>query len=171
MSELDIHIRPPEPEDIDFILSVENEESNWSVSNTYIPFSRFAVEQYVLNADHDLFSSGQLRMIIESKESKEMLGCIDLFEFDPLVRKAGVGILIQPEHQHKGYASLALEKIIHLAFDSLGLHQLCCLVHPDNSGSIKLFESHGFEQNGVRKDWAFYDGKFHDLNFYQLINQ
>lgn len=170
MKDSKIHLRPPEPNDIDFILAVENEEALWSVSTTYIPFSRFAVEQYVLNIDQDLYTNGQLRMLIEQKEDNVLIGCVDFFEFDPRARKVGVGILIQPEFQHQGYASMALVKMIQIAFERLGLHQISCLVHPDNKHSIRLFESHGFEQNGVKKDWAFYEGEFHDMNFYQLIN-
>lgn len=171
MGETTIHLRPPEPQDIDFVLSVENEEKLWSVSTTYIPFSRFAVEQYVLNADQDLYANGQMRMLIERKEDKVLLGCVDFFEFDARARKVGVGILIQPEFQKQGYASQALHKMIEIGFDSLGLHQIHCLVHPENVGSIRLFEACGFEQNGVRKDWAFYEGAFHDMNFYQLMNK
>jgi diamine N-acetyltransferase len=170
MSQVEIRLRPLEPTDIDFVLQIENNEANWSVSNTYIPFSRFAVEQYVLNPDQDIFSSGQLRMIIEDKATQSLLGCVDLFEYDPRSRRAGVGIIIQPEYQQQGYASAAISAMIHLAFDSLGMHQLSCLIHPENVASIKLFRKHGFVQSGVKKDWAFYEGAFHDLNFYQLIN-
>jgi len=59
-----IHLRAMEPEDIDLLYRWENDKRIWPVSNTLAPFSRFALEQYVLNSDKDIFVSKEIRLMI-----------------------------------------------------------------------------------------------------------
>jgi diamine N-acetyltransferase len=37
----DIYIRALEPNDLEFIYAIENEQTMWEVSNTNTPYSRF----------------------------------------------------------------------------------------------------------------------------------
>jgi len=57
------------------------------------------------------------------------------------------------------------------AFNVLGLHQLYCSVGVDNTSSLNLFESVGFEKIGLRKEWRFINGKFSDVIEFQLLNK
>ena len=166
-------LRAVEPSDIDFIFQLENDSANWQVSNTLAPFSRYTIEQYVLNSEQDIFTQKQLRLIIEAKDLEEpkRIGCIDLFEFDPLHKRAGVGIIIIAEEQNKGYASESLSLLIKHCFTVLGLHQLFCNISADNKKSIALFEHHGFVSCGVKKDWIFFDNQWKDELLLQLINR
>ncbi|MEI6853995.1 MAG: GNAT family protein [Bacteroidota bacterium] len=166
-------LRALEPSDIDFIFQLENDPANWHVSNTLAPYSRYAIEQYILNSENDIFTQKQLRLIIESTDSNEpkRIGCIDLFEYDPLHKRAGVGIIIISEEQQKGYASESLSLLIEHSFTVLGLHQLFCNISIDNRTSLKLFEHHGFVSCGVKKDWIFYKNEWKDEIMLQLINR
>lgn len=164
-----INLRSLEPEDVDFLLNLENNDEYWDVSGTYIPFSRFQMEQYVLNTDNDLFKTSQLRLMVEL--AGVSIGCVDFYDFDPKSRRAGVGIIIQKEYQNKGAGKQALDLMIKLAFEKLDLHNLFALVGVNNTASIKLFEALGFEQNGIKKEWVFVDGVYVDQIFYQKINR
>ena len=42
-----IYIRALEPNDLEFIYAIENDQSIWEVSNTHTPYSRFLVKQYL----------------------------------------------------------------------------------------------------------------------------
>jgi diamine N-acetyltransferase len=59
-----IYLRALEPEDLEFVFEVENDESVWEVSNTQAPYSRFLVKQYLENAHKDIFEAKQLRLAI-----------------------------------------------------------------------------------------------------------
>jgi len=39
----------------------------------------------------------------------------------------------------------------------------------ENDSSIAVFEFCGFENVGIKKEWNFYDGSFHDEFLYQKI--
>ncbi len=167
-----INLRAPEPADIDFIYNWENDTTVWHVSNTTTPFSRHAIEQYVLNTHHDIYAAKQLRLMITLHDKPlEPIGAIDLFDFDPLHRRAGVGILLASPDRGKGYASEALSLLCSYCFETLSLHQLYCHISSDNQVSIRLFTRAGFEITGTCKDWTLSGNKWHDASFMQLIKR
>lgn len=166
-------LRAPEPSDIDTIYRWENDISIWHLGNTLTPYSRFAIEQFVLNTDHDLFTTKQLRLMIDWHQSPEgtiSVGSIDLFDFDPFHKRAGVGILIDSKVRNKGFATEALRLLIDYCFNTLVLHQLYCNIEITNIESIRLFEKSGFERCGIKKDWLMRNGKWTSEILYQLIN-
>jgi diamine N-acetyltransferase len=166
-----IRLRQVEPSDIDFIYNMENEPSAWRISNTFVPFSRFQIEQYVLSSEHDIYAEKQLRLIIElfNGSHAQPIGAIDLFEFDPHDLRAGLGILIISDERQKGYAGETIEIVKKYCFEVLNLHQIHCTISADNTPSIHLFLKHGFVQNGTMREWRFRDGKWKDEIMFQLI--
>jgi len=100
---------------------------------------------------------------------EETIGSIDLFDFDPFHRRAGVGILIIAPERNKGYASEALDLLKNYAFHLLDLHQLFCNIGSDNQNSIDLFRKQGFEECGRKKDWIWHKGTWHDELIFQCI--
>jgi diamine N-acetyltransferase len=168
----EIHLRALEPADIDLLYKWENDPSIWHLGNTFAPFSRFVLEQYILNAQQDIFSNKQLRLIIDLNNSGEMaqtIGIIDMFDFEPYHRRAGVGILITDTQRQKGYASEAISLLKKYAFNVLDLHQLYCNIDTSNLKSISLFQKQGFEKCGEKKDWLWHNGIWHNELMLQII--
>ena len=166
-----IHLRALEPNDIDFLYSIENNESFWEVSSTQTPFSRFILEQYIASAHQDIYEVKQLRLIIAENETNNRLGMIDLFDFIPQHMRAGIGILIIESEQQKGYASEALQLLIDYGFRQLNLHQLFANITSDNVKSLALFKKNNFIKVGIKKEWIFSKGTFKDEILFQLINE
>ena len=166
-----INLRALEPEDLEFLYQIENNETFWEVSHTQAPFSKFLLKQYLENAHLDIFEAKQLRLLIENSNTKEQIGMIDLFDFNPQHKRAGIGILIHPDFQQNGFASEALSLLIKYSFSHLNLHQLYANITSDNSKSISLFTKHNFNKVGVKKDWVLSDGNFKDEILYQLIKE
>jgi len=166
-----VNLRALEPEDLDFLYTIENNESFWEVSSTQTPFSRFILEQYIVNSHQDIFEAKQLRLIIVDNITNISVGMIDLFEFNPLHKRAGVGILIIESEQHKGFASEAIELLINYSFNHLNLHQLFANITADNTKSLELFKKLNFKKIGVKKEWIFSNGDFKDEILFQLINK
>lgn len=165
-----IKLRALEPEDLDFLYRVENDTDFWEVSHTQTPYSRFVLKQYLDNALRDIYETRQLRLAIAEKKG-DTIGLIDLFDFDPKNKRAGLGIVIAvPENRGKGYATEALQLLCRYAFSHLGLHQVYADVHAGNQASVALFEKCGFEKSGLKKDWNCHNGSFQDVWLYQKIN-
>ena len=166
----DVFLRALEPEDLEFVHAIENDETIWEISNTQTPYSRFLIKQYLENAHKDIFEVKQLRLVI-SKYDNTSLGLIDIFDFDFKNKKAGIGILIKnTEDRNKGYGREALQLLINYSFSHLGLHQLYCNITEDNKASLKLFTNQGFEKVGLKKDWNLVNGTYKNEYLFQLIN-
>lgn len=163
------NLRALEPEDLEFLYTIENNESFWEISHTQTPFSKYLLKQYLENAHLDIFEAKQLRLLIEEKSTKRQIGLIDLFEFNPQHKRAGIGILIHPDFQKNGFAFEALSILIDYAFKYLNVHQLYANITANNSKSISLFTKHKFKKAGIKKDWILSEGKFKDEILFQLI--
>lgn len=167
-----LFLRALEPEDLDFIYEVENDELVWKVSNTQTPYSRFLIRQYLENAHQDIFEAKQLRLVICQKRDFQAVGLIDLFEFDPRNNRAGIGILIRKqEHRNNGIGTEALGLLIQYAFKQLNLHQLYANIDTENVVSSTLFTNFGFQKIGIKKQWNLVNGIYKDEALFQLINQ
>jgi len=165
-----IRLRAPEPADIDAIYAWENDMTVWQLSNTTAPYSRFAIEQYVLSTNQDIYTTKQLRLIIVPVgETEKAIGAIDLFDFDPLNQRAGIGILVIKSDRSKGYATEAISLLKDYCFNTLNLHQLFCNISTDNVASIRLFTKAGFIESGVRKEWIWTENGWKDEIMMQLI--
>ncbi len=167
-----VYLRALEPEDLAFIYVIENDELIWEMSNTYTPYSKFLIRQYLENAHQDIYEAKQLRLAICKNNTLEAIGLIDLFEFDPKNRRAGVGIIIQHElNRQNGFGKEALGLVINFAFQKLQLHQLFANIGAENKASLALFATFGFERIGIKKDWNYINNSFQDEALFQLIKQ
>ncbi|MFM9824708.1 GNAT family N-acetyltransferase [Flavobacterium sp.] len=166
-----IYLRALEPNDLEFVYAMENDQSIWEVSNTQTPYSRFLVKQYLENAQQDIYEAKQLRLAICQDQDFPAIGLIDLFDFDPKNNRAGVGIVIQGQgNRNQNIGSEALELLIHYSFYNLNLHQLYANISTENLASIALFSKFGFEEIGTKKDWILVNGSYKDEAVFQLIN-
>lgn len=164
-----ITLRALEPQDLEFVLAVENDETLWHLSDTQVPFSRYTIQQYLDNAHKDIYEVKQLRLVITTMAGLT-LGLIDVFDFDFKNKRAGLGILIKDAmHRGKGYGDEALQLLIAYCFKHLGLHQLYCDIEASNTASLKLFKKQGFQIIGLKKDWNFNNGVYGDVYLLQLI--
>ncbi len=166
-----VALRAVEPEDIDILYEWENNMDLWVVSETLKPFSRHQLKQYIKGINLDIYEAKELRLMIETEEdSPVVLGMIDLFDFDPYHSRGGVGIIVKKEFEGKGYASEALSLFIDYCFNTLAIHQLYCSIITSNTRSIRLFESNGFKQTGIRTQWRKVGKEYVDEAFYQLVS-
>lgn len=166
-----IYLRALEPNDLEFVYAVENDERIWNVSNTQTPYSRFLIKQYLQNAQQDIYEAKQLRLAICKEKDFPAIGLIDLFDFDPKNNRAGVGILIQdPTHRNSGVGTETVGLLIRYAFTNLNLHQLYANIDVENRASLALFANFGFEKIGVKRQWNLVNGVYKDEALFQLIN-
>ena len=172
LSSREIILRAVEPSDADMLFVWENNSDIWHISNTLVPFSKHIMKEYAENASADIYSSKQLRLIINLKKENVDIGAVDLFDFDPYHQRAGVGILIHDEiNRNKGYATQAIEIIVKYCFEYLHLKQIHCSVDSENRNSLNLFKNLNFMECGIRKDWFKTKNGWIDEILFQLINE
>lgn len=92
-------LRAPEPEDLELLYSWENNPEWWEIGNTLAPYSRYLLKEYIAESHRGIFDLKQLRLMIDLCSTGATVGMLDLYDFDPHHRRAGVGILVDPLYQ------------------------------------------------------------------------
>jgi Acetyltransferases, including N-acetylases of ribosomal proteins len=167
-----ITLRALEPEDLDVLYRWENDSRLWQNGSTLTPYSKFALRDYLEKSLRDtIFQSGQLRLIVEEKVTRNPIGTIDLYDYDPINQRAGVGILLDEDFRKQGYGTEVLSLVEDYAFRFLLLNQLYAYVPVSNTPSVKLFEKCGYVHSGILKSWIKISGGFVDAHLIQLVGQ
>ncbi len=161
-----IKLRALEPEDLSFLYEIENEMEDWQYGTTNTPISQYALRQYIATCKNDIFEDGQLRLAVDVEG--EMVGLVDLTNFNPMHRRAEVGIVIRNNKRQMGYGARALGLLADYAKRIVGLHQLYAVVSSDNKSAQKLFTSCSYNETQILKDWLFsVSGETHDACLFQ----
>lgn len=164
-----ILLRALEPADLPNLVEWENNPENWKVSERLHPYNLADLKSYLENAQQDILQSGQFRWGIEDLSSGSLIGAIDLYDFNALHQRVGVGIIVDKEFRKKGYAKEALTLLVNYAFNHLMVHQVYALITADNQRSIDLFQKNGFVQTGTLKDWYREKDQFLDVLNFQIL--
>ena len=162
-------LRALEPEDLDILYQWENDSELWKYGSTIAPYSKFALRDYLANSLGDIFQSRQLRLMVIERGSAKAIGTLDLYEYDPINRRAGIGILLDAGYRCKGLGTEALHLSEEYAFRFLHLKQLYAYVPQSNLPSIHLFRNCGYVETGIMKSWLKTSSGFEDVLFMQLI--
>ena len=147
-----IKLRAVEPEDLDLMYLIENDTELWRCGQATVPFSHYALKQYIAETTNDFFHDRQLRLVIEKADGTSV-GFVDLQNYNPQHHRAEVGIVVVPEQQRQGLATEALRLLAGYVSVHLGIHQLYALVPEGNEASIALFEKCGYKKTATLQDW------------------
>lgn len=165
----EIKLRALEPEDISLLYVWENDTKLWEVGSTIAPFSKKLLRDYIENSHLDIYEAKQLRLMIDDKQSQTTIGSIDLYDFDPHNRRAGIGILVTEEFQNKGFAKKSLQILLHYCKLMLLLHQVYVEIPKSNEACLALFRSADFQQIGIKKDWLARGHEYEDVVVMQKL--
>ncbi len=164
----DIYLRALEPEDLDLLYQIENEDEVWNVGSSNVPYSRYTLLNYIANASNDIYVDGQVRLIVENVD-KQVVGIIDLVNFEPIHQRAEIGFIILDKYRGQGYGYAAIRKVLEYAKDTLHLWQLYAYVEISNEASLNCLKTLGFEETAKLKDWFFHDGKYWNASIMQFF--
>lgn len=161
-------LRALEPEDINCLYELENEEDMWAYADTTVPYSRYTLNQYIAITTNDFYSDKQLRMV--AQEGDEVVGLVDLFAFNPKHQRAEVGIILLKKFRGRGLGLKMLDMLNHYVARHLHLHQLIAYVSIDNISAKKAFLNAGYQHTSTIKDWIFIsENTYKDAILYQKI--
>ncbi|MBR1879556.1 MAG: GNAT family N-acetyltransferase [Prevotella sp.] len=164
----EVILRAMEPEDLDLLYKIENDQKLWDVGNTNVPYSRYVLHDYIANASGDIYTDQQVRLIVENGVG-ETVGIADITNFDAKNCRAEVGIVIAREFRLQGYALRTLRKIAVYSLNVLHLHQLYAIVDANNQASIELFTKADYQQVAELKEWLYDGRKYHHAILMQIF--
>ena len=163
-----VTLRAIEPEDLDLLYRIENDVKLWNVGTSNVPYSRYALHDYIANASGDIYVDRQVRMMIEN-EAHEVVGIVDIVNFDPSNRRAELGLVIEEPFREKGYAYSTMREIAHYALNVLHLRQLFAFIDERNEACLQLFRQLGCQESACLKDWLFDGENYHGAVVMQML--
>ncbi len=166
-----LRLRAVEPQDLDRLYVWENNPALWIVGNTRQPYSKYALKQYILQSGKDIYESRQLRLMMENKISGEIVGTVDLFDFDIHHSRIALGLFVDEAFQGKGFAKSALQLVEEYVFNFLKINQLYCHIAEKNTASRRMFEKEGYETNGILKNWIKTPDGFDNIIVFQRFGK
>jgi diamine N-acetyltransferase len=165
-----ITLRALEPSDLQEVYTLENEEGQISSAGNYSSFSRYTISEFIKNSNQDIVQSGQFRWVVQDNEDDSFAGLIDLYDYDAINRRAGIGIYIIPTKRGRSFALEAIDVLVSYCHRVLNLNQVYCQIEIDNLSSKTLFEEKaGFKLSGIQKEWNIRNSNPIDVCFYQKI--
>tara|TARA_B110000967_G_C18661283_1_gene448293 strand:+ start:112 stop:612 length:501 start_codon:yes stop_codon:yes gene_type:complete len=161
-----VTLRRPKLLDLDQLLLWENNLDNSLYSDNPIFYTSEQIEQF-LTSDQDIFLNRQIRFMIDS--SGFPIGCVDLFEYDMVNSRAGVGIFIDKKFRNMGFGTKALSLLKSICMKDYFILNLHVNILYTNKESIQLFERAGFTKNGVKENWIRTENSMLDVWFFQCF--
>lgn len=137
-----ISLRLLEESDLNFLYSIENNPLNKKFNEESQYFSKDTLKKYINNSSAEIERFGQLRFVISLE--KKPIGLIDLFEYNELLKQAGIGVFILDNFRSQQYGYRALKLLISYSWTNLDLLFLFANIKEHNMISINLFTKLGF---------------------------
>jgi RimJ/RimL family protein N-acetyltransferase len=110
-----------------------------------------------------------IRWAIELVEHCEMIGTVGLLRFDFGLRRAEVGYEIARRFWGRGLTPEAVAAVIRYGFAVLGLHRIEAGVLHGNYASVRVLQKLGFLEEGTRRDYLYFKGRFHSFRWFSLL--
>ena len=153
-----LKLRPLEREDLRFVHELDNNES---VMHYWFeePYEAF-VELCDLYDKH-IHDQSERRFIVEN-EHRQRVGLVELVEINHIHRRAEFQIIISPDHQGQGYASIATRLAMDYAFTVHNLYKLFLVVDVANTRAVAVYKKLGFREEGTLRHEFFVDGVYRD---------
>ncbi|WP_129337422.1 GNAT family N-acetyltransferase [Cellulomonas endophytica] len=95
---------------------------------------------------------GRYDLAVTAQGSEEYLGGIALGAVDEVAASAELHLLMRPAFRGRGYGTEAIELVLGLAFDGLGLHRVGLRVPSVNPRVQAMYDSLGFRVEGRLRD-------------------
>lgn len=112
-----------------------------------------------------------IRWGISIREEIKIIGTCGYHNWVKGYFKAEIGYELSSIYWKKGLMTEALKEVIKFGFKDMNLNRIEALVYPENLASLEMLKKIGFIQEGLLKEYAFFNGAFEDLIMLSLLKR
>lgn len=156
------------PEDLEFLYNVMNAEDQYLHSTKLQFWSVQMFEQWIvrrLQTDfHDFY-------IVKDPNTKIRKGYVYNYDFSLKNGNCKLAVYICPEYRATGIGAFAAIGFIKKLFDMYPIQKLYSTIYDYNGESLRSNLAAGFVEEGILKDYRYYNGKMHDIHYLSLSRQ
>jgi ribosomal-protein-alanine N-acetyltransferase len=164
-----LRLRAPLPRDAVALLAVLGDSEVTRYHNVPTLMTLADAQALLERLDQRYAARDTIRWAIELVEHNEMIGTVGLLRFDFAHHRAEVGYEIARRWWGRGLTPEAAAAVIRYGFTVLGLHRIEAGVLPGNSASVRVLEKLGFLEEGTRRDYLHFKGRFHSFRWFSLL--
>jgi diamine N-acetyltransferase len=139
---MSVKIREIDHEDLNFMLTIENNKSNWKYGINKSELSLEDALDYIKQSKLMILNNDNQRFVIEYNNTKA--GLIDLYDYQFQKSFAKVGIIVLKKFRGKGVGDKSLKLLIEFCKNYLNINYLESEIEKSNQSSINLFENNNF---------------------------
>lgn len=138
----------------------------------YGPLSRQEVEQKIATtwAPTRFAQQGDaVCLAVEERSTGTLIGDVVLFWRSEESRSGEVGYIFDPRFAGRGYATEAVEALLGIGFDGLGLHRITARLDDRNASSARVAERLGFRREARLVESEWFKGEWTTMLVYALL--
>lgn len=146
-------------------------QDNEITKNFQTDFGSFSLEKvqgFIESASKQTLDDDNLSYAIVN-ENDEYMGTISLKNINRVDKNAEYAIVTRKDAHGKGFAKVASEEILRVAFEKLGLERVYLYVSVENIGANKFYQKFGFVEEGVFRKHVKISGELMDIRWYSIL--
>ena len=140
---MSVKIREIDHEDLNFMLTIENDKSNWKYGINKSELSLEDALDYIKQSKLMILNNDNQRFVIEYNNTKA--GLIDLYDYQFQNSFAKVGIIVLKKFRGKGVGDKSLKLLLEFCKNYLNINYLESEIEKSNQSSINLFVNNNFK--------------------------
>ncbi|MGD6830632.1 GNAT family N-acetyltransferase [Sutcliffiella halmapala] len=107
---------------------------------------------------------------VKLKDSGELIGEIDLYDFDQATGNCEVSFSLGYRWWNQGYGTEALRAVVEFGFRHMNLHKIAAAHNTDNPASGRIMSKAGMVQEGIVRDMIRnFKGQYKDCAIYGIL--
>ena len=162
-----VYLSPMNLEDIEKYVKWMNDFSTTDGLGSSTRVTTFESERSWLINNMD---KKEQQFAIVLKETDELIGNCGFVDINHLHQRGEVGLFIgAEENRSKGYGTEALSLLVEYGFNYLNLKNIMLKVFSFNKRAIKSYEKIGFKVFGKRTEDYYFNGKWSDEYFMEIL--
>jgi ribosomal-protein-alanine N-acetyltransferase len=169
-----VTLRPPEREDLPAIQAWMNDPDLWRPALDAKPMNADLAEEFF---ETTLTTEDDVKLVVCVDDADQPIGMVSLTssQYGPTAthraRSMELAYHLDPDYHGHGYGSEAARVLVQYGFEDLNLRRIEAEAGAFNDASQGLLESLGFQQEGVRREAAYYRGDYYDMLLYGLMRE
>ncbi|PYI37211.1 N-acetyltransferase [Arthrobacter psychrolactophilus] len=102
---------------------------------------------------------------------QQLIASVGIWVTDPHDRNGELGYTVHRAHWGQGYASEAVQQLLRIGFDTLGLERITATCHPENAASVRVLEKNRFTLEGRLRAHRIAHGTRRDSLLFSILRE
>ena len=157
-----LFLRPLTMDDLDFVFAHFSHPDVYRYLMDEPPLTSQAEAGEIIQSYAEPEGKSYNRWLVVRKTDGARMGTCGFHRWDRRQRRTDIGYDLGSTFWGQGYMSEALQAMLVVAQEQMHVHRVDAMVYVGNEPSLRLLRRAGFEQEGVLRDYFYWQGQYYD---------